>query len=66
MGYQSIPSLSAIADCPAKSPANPPFLKGISVLPTISVDNSVDKIGGDVPKVVSCKAFSCAAYFLTS
>ena len=26
----------------------------------------MDKIGGDVPKVVSCKAFSCTAYFLTS
>ncbi len=55
-----------MAESPPQFTPNPSFLKSISVLPTISVDNSVDKIG-DVPsKVVFCKAFSCAAYFLSS
>jgi hypothetical protein len=49
----------------AQSPANLSFLKSIFVLPTVSVDNCVDKTGDERPKVMPCKDFSCAACFLS-
>ncbi|GEM_PF-5368206 len=44
--------------------ANCPFLKRIFVLPTISVDNSVDNTGDEAANILSHKGFFLCCLFI--